>query len=88
MSIDENFSGVFDELEERIKEMMERSEAKEEGRRILTLCKVCGKEAKARDIKDHIEAKHLEGIVLPCNLCEKIFRTRNALRHHKRMHDK
>ena len=78
-AISGNFSGVFEELEERIKEMMERSENRHEGQGNLTLCKVCGKEAKARDIKDHIESKHLEGIVLPCNSSEKIFRTRNAL---------
>ena len=52
------------------------------------LCKVCGKEGRGRDIKDHIEANHLEGIIIPCNLCDKTFRSRNALRLHKRQHQK
>ena len=34
-------------------------------------CKVCGKEGMGSAIKDHIEANHIVGIVLPCNLCEK-----------------
>ena len=37
-------------------------------------------------IKDHIEANHIEGIVIPCNLCDKTFRSRNALRLHNRLH--
>ena len=34
-------------------------------------CKVCGKEGISSAIKDQIEANHLEGIVIPCNLCDK-----------------
>ena len=48
-------------------------------------CKVCGKEGMGSAIKDHIEANHIEGIVLPCNLCEKTFRSRKTLREHKRL---
>ena len=35
------------------------------------------------NIMDHIEAKHIAGISIPCGLCEQVFRTRVALRHHK-----
>ena len=35
-------------------------------------CKVCGKEGKGRDIKDHVEANYIDGIAFPCNICEKI----------------
>ena len=47
-------------------------------------CKVCGKEGKGNAIKDHIEAHHLEGIVLPCDQCEKTFRCRNSFSKHRR----
>ena len=42
-------------------------------------CKVCGKERKSNAMKDHIE-----GIVIPCNLCDKTFRSRNGFRLHRR----
>ena len=48
------------------------------------ICKLCGKSAKWRQqMQYHVEGKHLEGMSLPCNLCEKIFRTRNSLLVHK-----
>ena len=50
------------------------------------ICKVCGKEGRQSNIRDHIEANHLEGIVLPCNLGEKTFRSRVSLRHHMKVH--
>ena len=46
------------------------------------MCTVCGKEGRSSNIKDHIEANHLEGVSLPCNYCQKTFRSRNALRQH------
>ena len=46
------------------------------------ICKVCGKEGYLKDIKQHIEAKHLEGVSIPCNLCGKILRWRHALSYH------
>ena len=51
-------------------------------------CKICGKEGKGNAIKNHIEANHIEGIALPCSLCEKTFRSRNALKMHIRFHHK
>ena len=47
-------------------------------------CKICGKSAKkSQHVKNHVEAKHLDGLSLPCNLCGKIFRSRNSLLTHK-----
>ena len=47
------------------------------------ICKVCGKEGQVGNIRNHIEANHLNGISVPCAICEKEFSTRKALQHHK-----
>ena len=46
------------------------------------ICKICGKEGGATAIKNHIEVNHLEGVSIPCNQCDKTFRSRNALTKH------
>ena len=80
-------SGDLDQLEQMVRSMMEKSENKyANGRHLADRCKVCGKEGMGSAIKDHIEANHIEGIVIPCNFCEKTFRSRNALKLHKRSH--
>ena len=77
--------GDLDQLEQMVKSMMEKSENKyANGNCLAHRCEVCGKEGLGSAIKDHIEANHIEGIVIPCNLCEKTFRSRNALKLHKR----
>ena len=82
-----NFSGDFDELEERVKSMMEKSQNRiASGVKLADRCKVCGKEGHGHHIKDHIEANHLEGIIIPCNLCDKTFRSRRTLSYHKSCH--
>ena len=90
LAIPGKFSGDLEELEERVKSMMEKSQNKcANGPNKDTLadrCKVCGKEGRGSAIKDHIEANHLEGIIIPCNLCDKTFRSRNGFRLHKRQH--
>ena len=87
VAIPSNFSGNLDELEERVKSMMEKSQNKRaNGLQLADRCKVCGKEGHGTAIKDHIEANHLEGIVIPCNLCDKTFRSRPSLRDHKSRH--
>ena len=55
-------------------------ERREDG---LFHCKVCGKSAKQKIVvKNHIEAKHLEGIEIPCPICGKIFRSKHSLTQH------
>ena len=83
LAIPGNNSGVFEELDERVKSMMEKSQTKVADGRFADRCKLCGKEGYASSIKDHIEANHLEGVVIPCNLCDKTFRSRASFRHHK-----
>ena len=54
-----------------------------DGGRKADICKVCGKEGKGKDIRDHIEANHMEGLSIPCNFCGKTFKSRNALGKHR-----
>ena len=66
-------SGDLQELDEKVKSMMEKSQNrwKTDGKRMENVCKVCGKEGQWVAIRDHIEANHLEGVSLPCNVCGK-----------------
>ena len=84
VAVPSNLYVDVDQFEEMVKSMMEKSENNvANGRQKADRCKVCGKEDHGSHIKDHIEAKHIRGIVLPCNLCEKTFRSRKTLRRHK-----
>ena len=74
--------GDFQELDEQIKSMMGRSRITFPNGRKNIVCNVCGKEADYRVIKDHIEANHIEGVSIPCNNCDKIFRSRHSLKMH------
>ena len=82
----QDFSGDMKELDEKIRSLMSRGENMiKYGAKSMTtayVCKVCGKEGRRHNIESHIEANHLEGVTVPCNLCEKTLRTREALRHH------
>ena len=84
IAIPSNYSGDVDQLDEMVKSMMEKSQSKyADGHRKAHRCKVCGKEGKGNYIKYHIETNHIEGIVLPCNLCGKTFPSRKGLNSHK-----
>ena len=76
-------SGDLKELDEKVKSMMSKSQNRiSSGLKFANICKVCGKEGDISAIKDHIEANHIEGLSLPCNVCGKVFRLRNTLRRH------
>ena len=47
------------------------------------ICKVCGKEGCQTDIMRHIETNHITGISIPCDLCGKASKSRNAMATHK-----
>ena len=73
-----------EELAEKAKSMMEKtSSATPDGKRRLYVCKICGKEGQSINVQQHIEAKHLEGAALPCNICGTTSRSRETLRAHK-----
>ena len=83
MEIPNFVSGDLQSLDETVKSMMEASQNLiPNGKERAKICKVCGKEGKSVNIRDHIEANHLEGVSLPCNVCEKAFRSRMMLRKH------
>ena len=87
VALPSHFSGDLEELEERVQSMMEKSQNYyADGHQKADKCTVCGKEGKGNAIKNHIEVNHLEGIVLPCNHCEKTFRSRNTLNYHTKSH--
>ena len=76
------FSSDLQELDAKVKSLMELSENRASNGRQPYVCKVCGKEGQWVAIRDHIEVKHLEGVTLPCNTCGKTFRSRAILRKH------
>ena len=79
--IQSNFTHELDELEGKIKAMMEKS-------KLGSICKGCGKEGRSSDIKRHIESFHIEGLSIPCNLCNKTSKSRHALGIHKTINHK
>ena len=76
-------------LDEKVKSMMEKGQKMiQYGNGVSRqdssyICKVCGKEGLKHHIIGHIEANHLEGMSLPCNMCDKSLSSRNSLREHK-----
>ena len=79
-------------LDEKVKSMMEKgeniipSEKQPNGtpkQAISVICKVCEKEGVLSRIIQHIETNHLEGMSIPCAMCEKVFHLRKALYQHK-----
>ena len=86
ISIPNSVPGDLKELDEKVKSMMEKGQNRTSDGRFMKICKVCGKEGAGIAIRDHIEVNHLDGISLPCNVCDKTFRTRRNLRLHQSKH--
>ena len=83
LAIPANLSEDLQQLDEKVQSMLAKTDKMVNGQRAFA-CKVCGKEGKSQNIKRHIEAKHIgEVISHPCNLCEKICRSRNSLWKHQ-----
>ena len=84
LAIPNQTSKELEVLDEQVKCMMEKTQNSTlDGSKKAYVCKVCGKEGHNVNIRDHIEVNHLEGVSLPCNNCEKKFRSRVSLRKHK-----
>ena len=78
------FSGNMQELDEKCYSMMEKTSNRHGNGEPLYRCKVCGKEERSMNLKRHIEANNFEGVSIPCNFCEKTFRSRHSLSMHNR----
>ena len=85
VALTNNFSGNVQELDEKCVLMMEKTLKKDNHSHAIYRCVACGKEAISHIMKRH---SHLEGISIPCNFCEKTFRSRNALGEHFRKYHK
>ena len=68
------------EIESVVESYMRKTED-ENG--LLWQCIQCGKTGKKKsNIKEHVEANHIEGLQLECPLCFKVFKSRASLRIH------
>ena len=95
VAIPNELTGDLQALDEKVKSMMEKGQKfvpsgkRADGtqkRELAFICKVCGKEGRGTNIRDHIEVVHLEGISIPCATCGKVFSSRNTLANHKSRH--
>ena len=76
-------SGALQELEDKVNSMIEKISQTDVSRRASFRCTVCGKEGPhANNLKKHIEANHVEGFSIPCNMCGKTFRSKNSWTGH------
>ena len=81
-------SADIQKINEQINSLMTKSSGKTIRGLPIYVCNDCGKEGIHSQVRDHIERDHLEGISIPCNFCEKMFRTRNSKAVHVSTHHK
>ena len=80
-----NSGDLMQDLDRTVKSMMKKDNQKSATWKNRYSCNVCGKEGQSMNVQHHIESHHLEGISLPCNLCEKTYRSRSSFQNHKRI---
>ena len=79
------FSEDLEDLDTKVRSLMDKN-SPGKGWHLGYICKVCGKEGQSSQVQKHIESRHLEGVSVSCNICEKICRSRRALSAHKQAH--
>ena len=82
VALTSDLSVNLQDLDFKVNSMMEKTTGKNIGQPLYR-CRVCGKEARNGNLKIHIEANHLEGISIPCSLCQHNSRSRHGLGKHK-----
>ena len=82
VAINGHQSGNLLELLHASDQMLEKTESKMPNGKPMYKCTACGKQGEKGNIRNHIEAAHMEGISLPRNTCGKVFRSRNMLSSH------
>ena len=66
----------IDQLDSIINSMLDKLDG-------IWTCNQCGKTDKSkRDLGNHVEAKHIEGVSHPCKHCGKLFRSKNSRKVH------
>ena len=88
VALSSDLYGDLQKLDDQTNSMMEKTSRKKADGKVLYICSICGKEAKSGDMKKHIEANHLEGVSIPCNFCEKMFRSRHSKAVHVSLYHK
>ena len=93
LAIPNQISDNLQALDEKVKSMIEKGQkmipnGKQTAngtpmQKTSSICKVCGKEGRWNQIRDHIESNHLEGVSIPCDHCGKTLSTRLSLCKHK-----
>ena len=84
----DNSDDYLQQLDEKVKSLIEKSAKRMSVGKSQTrvcVCKICGKEGQWVAIRDHIEAKHLEGVSLVCDQCGKTSKSMHGLRLHKNL---
>ena len=74
-----NSVDYLQQLDEKVKSLIEKSGKRMsvgESQTRVCVCKICGKGGQWMAIRDHIEAKHLEGVSLVCDQCGKTSKSR------------
>merc|ERR1712129_495020 len=75
-------------LDEKVKSMMETRGNRDRNHKFARRCKVCGKEGPYGAMRDHIEAHHITGVSHTCHICGiMVSKSRKGLAQHiRRVH--
>ena len=68
------------DLDVQIRSMITRSEISAgPGNGFKATCNICGKEGSYRNMPNHVETNHISGVSHACDICGKVYRSRNSL---------
>ena len=82
-----HFSVDVSDIDDQSNSLMLKTSDRAHGKAVYE-CKVCEKREIKGNLRKHIEANHLEAVLVPCPKCEKIFRSKNSQAVHMSRHHK